>query len=94
MQANDFCDICKKYVCQEELDWERWETTGKLVHKNCVRAQSSVKTVPHNVPQYPDKEIPSGLAEKILRDNVIRVKLIRKGQIPAPDIDDFDKDLE
>ena len=71
VQSNDFCDICKKPLCQDETDWDRWESTGKLLHKNCVRAQSSIKATGRHIKKYPDKNIPSELAKKIIKDNTI-----------------------
>jgi hypothetical protein len=71
VQCNDFCEICKRPLSQDAIDWERWETTGRLVHKNCVTAKSSVKATGRNVKKYPDKNIPPELAKKIIKDNTI-----------------------
>ena len=71
MQANDFCEICKRPLSQNDTDWDRWETNGKLVHKNCVIAKSSVKATGRHIKKYPDKNIPSELAKKIIKDNTI-----------------------
>jgi hypothetical protein len=49
VQANDFCEICKRPLSQDDTDWDRWETNGKLVHKNCVIAKSSVKATGRHI---------------------------------------------
>lgn len=71
MGNTDICDICKQHVSHNDMDWLKWESTGVIAHITCCRAQSEVLARPLNIKTYSDKTIPSGLKDKIIKDNII-----------------------
>lgn len=65
------CEICKKKIKEDDLDWDVLEQHGVYVHEFCVKAKSIIIAKPDGVKEY--SKITGNDLDKAIEENIIKI---------------------